>query len=1021
MPDLANRVGVVKTAVNNLVKVGHDTINESTDALLERDMPPALFRVEEASQFLQDAVQLLTSDPISQLGRKRLIEGSRGILQGTLSVLVAFDLSEVRKIVEYCKSVLNMLGQVEHIRSFSELAEFVKNLTPCMARMIKEVDERQQELVIQSHAELLERGIAQVKRITPILISSIKLFLNTTQQGLPAAREAQLNRDYFLHQMSDEIQEIIRGLQLTSADDIDWQCGEHAGLRSAKNLIGRLAKYASAWLTDPLALNASSGEKAICQILDAARRFETLCLSDAERNGLAGLIRALHSEVDDLVAAHQRGDAVAAREIGAAGQQNFAKLLDLCDALCERTEHHNAIYRLARTLEGKVTQVQRWLAAPRGSQRQVGYEACRALISEAGLLIKLEASSAGDSRSSAGGQDSLEAFQECCDNLQRSADCLYAQAEKTFSPEQDKIEHKMAQEISRNLAYLWHCLQFGLVRQVADFFTDLMGPIKHLQEVACPPPGEPVNEEEYRIASDTFLEHSRRVGQTANLAASNLIDPWRGDALQALASNLESVGGQVSLAGQAVVSARRTGASSQLLSAASDHLDLVKRHWTDCAERTRNLVDEAVDANAFIRAQESRILQDTERTEDSVDQRCPTTVVNSTTSIALRANRVLQVAIKETENSEDAVYVDRVNEAVQRLRSTITPMVTDAKNMVLSLEDPAARDRWRASSKSLVAAVDNVGRVVVPSYLSSQFRDSMTPYPPHFHRNDAREPPYDTPTKELQQLTLRTTNGSAKEQASFRYPNGTTNSADEASSTFRPELPLPIRTFPLQSRIFKIPGSASLSDTESARPLSPETDIEDEFNYPPPNENQPIMAAAHALHQEARMWYSRDNDLIAATKRIASLMAKLSQIVRGEYGTKKDLITVAMEIAECSLEVTRCAKALAKECTDRRMKSNLSQLSDRILTIGNQLRILSTVKATMLGNECWNDLPLSSELECDSSEDQENTEVLVGNAQNLMQAVIETVRGAECASIKMRVDSGLRMRWQPRPIANTCY
>ncbi|VDM03672.1 unnamed protein product [Schistocephalus solidus] len=363
-------------------------------------MPPALFRVEEASQFLQEAVQLLTQDPTSQLGRKRLIEGSR---------------------------------------------------------------------------------------------------------GLPAAHEAQMNRDYFLRQMSDEIQEIIRGLQLTSADDIDWQCGEHAGLRSAKNLIGRLAKYGNAWLTDPMTLNASSGEKAIRQILDAAHRFETLCLSDAERNGLTGLIRALHTEVDDLVAAHQRGDMLAAQNIGATGQQNFAKLLDLCDALCERTEHHNAIYRLARTLEGKVTQVQRWLAAPRGSQRQVGYEACRALISEAGLLIKLETTSDGGSRVSAEGQDSVEAFQECCDNLQRSADCLYAQVEKPFSPEQEKIENKMSQEISRNLAYLWHCLQFGLVRQVADFFTDLMGPIKRLQEVACPPHGEPVNEEAYRIASDTFL------------------------------------------------------------------------------------------------------------------------------------------------------------------------------------------------------------------------------------------------------------------------------------------------------------------------------------------------------------------------------------------------------------------------------------------------------------------------------------------------------------------------------------
>lgn len=64
------------------------------------------------------------------------------------------------------------------------------------------------------------------------------------------------------------------------------------------------------------------------------------------------------------------------------------------------------------------------------------------------------------------------------------------------------------------------------------------------------------------------------------------------------------------------------------------------------------------------------ILRDTDQIEDSVDQHCPTSVVNGTTSIALRANRVLQVAMRETENSEDPVYVERVNEAVQRLRSS---------------------------------------------------------------------------------------------------------------------------------------------------------------------------------------------------------------------------------------------------------------------------------------------------------------------------------------------------------------
>ena len=46
-----------------------------------------------------------------------------------------------------------------------------------------------------------------------------------------------------------------------------------------------------------------------------------------------------------------------------------------------------------------------------------------------------------------------------------------------------------------------------------------------------------------------------------------------------------------------------------------------------------------------------------------------------------------------------------------------------------------------------------------------------------------------------------------------------------------------------------------------------------------------------------------------------------------------------------------------------------------------------------------------------SDEDQEATEMLVGNAQNLMQSVRETVKAAEAASIRIRVDSGYSIRW----------
>ncbi len=47
---------------------------------------------------------------------------------------------------------------------------------------------------------------------------------------------------------------------------------------------------------------------------------------------------------------------------------------------------------------------------------------------------------------------------------------------------------------------------------------------------------------------------------------------------------------------------------------------------------------------------------------------------------------------------------------------------------------------------------------------------------------------------------------------------------------------------------------------------------------------------------------------------------------RGEGGTKKDLIDTAKAIAEASEEVTRLAKELAKECTDKRMRTVSSQL-----------------------------------------------------------------------------------------------
>ncbi len=74
-------------------------------------------------------------------------------------------------------------------------------------------------------------------------------------------------------------------------------------------------------------------------------------------------------------------------------------------------------------------------------------------------------------------------------------------------------------------------------------------------------------------------------------------------------------------------------------------------------------------------------------------------------------------------------------------------------------------------------------------------------------------------------------------------------------------------------------------------------------------------------------------------------------------------------------------------------------MCEKIPTLGTQLRVLSTVKATMMGNTL------------ETEEDAEAMEMLVFNAQKLNEAVKETVHAAESASIRVRSDAGFKLKW----------
>ncbi|KAL3841953.1 hypothetical protein ACJMK2_020030 [Sinanodonta woodiana] len=914
MPDLARPVMAVKLAVDNLVKVGYDTINSSEDQILKQDMPPALNRVEEASILLLQASDMLRVDPYSAPARKKLIEGSRGILQGTSALLLAFDESEVRKIIRVCKNVLEYLAITEVVDKMEDLVTYVKNLSPVLTRMTKEVDSREKELTHQVHREMLIRSLEQVKNLTPVLISGIKIYITATQSGMGVS-DAQTNRDFVVKKMSDEIHEMIRVLQLTTYDEEEWDADDLIVMKKAQSAIEQKMKQAQDWLADPAALVGSAGDKSLKQILEDARKIADRCTDHIDRDRILKAVSNIESMADALSELRQQGKGSSPQAMSLARelQSKMKELEQMTHAGIMNTER-SGIRKPAPTVEGKVDQAQRWLGNPEIDDKGLGEQATRMVVADGRRVAN---TCTGPRRSE---------LLRLCDETEILTNQLSDLIRKGQgnSPQAKAV----ARHLSEKLHALKAKIQDALVSQVAEDFVDISTPLKHLTEASLTPLGTPGREGNFNEKARNFEAHATKLADTASLVATA-----GGCRNKKTVEEIFKSSNQITDLTPQVITAARILFSNPNNAAASEHFELLKKQWTDNMERLRALVDEAVETPSLIKAQEEAILRDTERVEEGIRTVDPPKIVTNASSIARRANRVLQVAQQEAENSEDHVFVERVNEASENLKATITPMVQHAKVLSMNPQDAVAANNWRKANQALINSVGQVRQAVMvyPEPLPEMF------------------PP---PPPDMSELHI---------------------------SAAPPRPPPP-------------------SDTTPPRPPPPETDDEDEIAFPIPQENQPIMMAAHALHMETKQWSSKDNEIIQAAKRMALLMAKLSQLVRGDGGTKKDLIATAKAIAESSEEVTKLAKKLAAECTDKKMRLNLLQVCERIPTIGTQLKILSTVKATMLGAQ-------------GSEEDQEATEMLVGNAQNLMQAVKETVRAAEAASIKIRVDSGYTIRW----------
>uniref|UniRef100_A0A8I3N7S1 Vinculin n=1 Tax=Canis lupus familiaris TaxID=9615 RepID=A0A8I3N7S1_CANLF len=1028
IPDLTAPVAAVQAAVSNLVRVGKETVQTTEDQILKRDMPPAFIKVENACTKLVQAAQMLQSDPYSVPARDYLIDGSRGILSGTSDLLLTFDEAEVRKIIRVCKGIWNYLLQ---------LAEGDGNYGKIGGA--KMIDERQQELTHQEHRVMLVNSMNTVKELLPPsshctrisdteamkrALASIDSKLNQAKGWLrdPSAspgdageqairqildeagkvgelcagkeRREILGTCKMLGQMTDQVaelrargqgaspvamqkaQQVSQGLDVLTAK-VENAARKLEAMTNSKQSIAKKIDAAQNWLADPN--GGPEGEEQIRGALAEARKIAELCDDPKERDDILrslGEISALTSKLADL-RRQGKGDSPEARALA----KQVATALQNLQTKTNRAVANSRPAKAAVHLEGKIEQAQRWIDNPTVDDRGVGQAAIRGLVAEGHRLANVMM---GPYR-----QDLLAK----CDRV----DQLTAQlADLAARGEGESPQARaLASQLQDSLKDLKARMQEAMTQEVSDVFSDTTTPIKLLAVAATAPPDAPSREEVFDERAANFEHHSGRLGATAEKAAA---------VGTANKSTVEGIQASVKTARELtpqVVSAARILLRNPGNQAAYEHFETMKNQWIDNVEKMTGLVDEAIDTKSLLDASEEAIKKDLDKCKVAMANIQPQMLVAGATSIARRANRILLVAKREVENSEDPKFREAVKAASDELSKTISPMVMDAKAVAGNISDPGLQKSFLDSGYRILGAVAKV-------------REAFQP----------QEPDFPPPPPDLEQLRLADELAPPKpplpegevppprppppEEKDEEFPE------QKAGEVINQPMMMAARQLHDEARKWSSkPGNRAaevgigvVAEADAADavgfPVPPdmEDDFEPELLLMPSNQpvNQPILAAAQSLHREATKWSSKGNDIIAAAKRMALLMAEMSRLVRGGSGTKRALIQCAKDIAKASDEVTRLAKEVAKQCTDKRIRTNLLQVCERIPTISTQLKILSTVKATMLGRTNISD-----------EESEQATEMLVHNAQNLMQSVKETVREAEAASIKIRTDAGFTL------------
>uniref|UniRef100_A0A3Q1AHJ4 Vinculin n=1 Tax=Amphiprion ocellaris TaxID=80972 RepID=A0A3Q1AHJ4_AMPOC len=485
-------------------------------------------------------------------------------------------------------------------------------------------------------------------------------------------------------------------------------------LINAKQAIARRLDAAQAWLADPN--GGPEGEENIRALLAEAKRIADLCEDPKERDDILRSISEIAGLTARLMELRRqgKGDTPEARALA---KQIGAALLTL-QSKTNRAVANMRPAKPAVTLEGKMEQALRWVSNPGVDDRGVGQAAIRGMV--------------GEGRRLAGGL--LGPYrQDMVGRCDRTEGLMTSLADMAGRGEAEAPHARAtAAQLQDSLKDLRQHMQEVMTQEVSDVFSDTTTPIKLLAVAATAPPDAPNRQEVFEERAGNFETHAGRLGATAEKAAA---------VGTANKSTVEGIHAAVKHARELtpqVTSAARILLKNPGNKAAYEHFDTMKNQWIDNVERLTGLVDEAIDTKSLLDASEEAIKKDIDKCRVAMANVQPQMLVAGATSIARRANRVLLVAKREVENSEDPRFRDTVKHASDILSHTISPMVMDAKAVAGNIQDKALQKAYLDSCLRILAAVGKVREAFQPQ------EPDFPPPPPdldQLHVSDEQAPP----------------------------------------------------------------------------------------------------------------------------------------------------------------------------------------------------------------------------------------------------------------------------------------